>query len=89
LHLNVEGFWLEWFPCDRQDVFDRFVEALKGVLSGRLRVLESHLLGSAVVARLQQPTGTGRWKTIGWRAGPGALLPWPRTHRIVQNGRAV
>jgi len=89
LHLEVAHFWLEWFPCTRQDVFDRFVEALKGVLSGRFRILESHLLGRVVFARLQKPTDAGSWQTIGWRGGPTALVPWPRRRRIVQNRPGV
>jgi len=89
LHLEVAHLWLEWFPCTRQDVFDRFAETLRGVLSGRFRILESHLLGKVVASRLQKPTGMGKWKTIGWRGGPAALLPWPREHRIVQNRPGV
>jgi hypothetical protein len=89
LHLEVGRFSLQSFPCHRQDVFDRFVGALTGVLSGHLRILESHVLGMVVCSRLQSPTGDGKWQTIGWKAGPTALLPWPRRHRILQNRPGV
>ena len=91
LHLNVPtSFWAEWFPCGRQDVFDQFVEALTGVLSGRFRVLESCLFDTPVSARLKRPTGPNAWKTVSSSNNMWALVvPWPRTHRIVQNRPSV
>ena len=85
LHLNMSRFWVEWFPCGQQAVFDQFVEAVTSVLSGRLRILESYVFGSPVAARLQRPTEGGGWKTLATWSNLGVLVPWPRSHRIVQN----
>ena len=70
-------------------VVDEFVEALTGLLSGRYRILESHVLGRPVAARLQRPSGPGRWKTVARWGNLGVLLPWPRRHRVVQNNQGV
>ena len=56
LHLNVgEHFWLEWFPCTDQKVADAYVEAVKGILSGRLRILETYRGKKIVKSELQFP----------------------------------
>ena len=89
LHLNISNLWVEWFPCRKQEVVDRFTDALVGVLSGRYRVLESRVLGSFVGARLQRPAGNGNWKTIHRCSNLRALVPWPRSRTVVQNNAAL
>src|ERR1035437_233930 len=39
-HLNAGSFWCEWFPCREQEVCDRFIEAVRGLLSGSYRIVE-------------------------------------------------
>ena len=85
LHLNVSRFWVEWFPCGKQQVFDRFLEALTGVLSGRSRIVESYVFGKPATARLQVPRTNGTWKTVATWFSPWVLVPWLRHQRIVRN----
>ncbi len=86
LHLQVSRFWMAWFPCGKQPVFDEFVEAITAVLSGRGRILESYVFGNPATARLQLPTSHGNWRTIATWSNPWAFVPWRREHRIVRNG---
>lgn len=87
LHLNVARFWVGWFPCGQAEVFDAFVEALTGILSGRYRVLESTVFGLAANARLQRPMEDGDWETLATSSHSFAfLIPWPRKERVVRNG---
>lgn len=30
LHINAGSFWVEWFPCERQDVQDAYSKLLRG-----------------------------------------------------------
>lgn len=85
LHLNASHFWVEWFPCGKQRVFDQFVEAVTGLLSGKYRLLESYVFGKCVASRLQRPVGDGGWKTVARLSAIEALVPWPRSHRVVRN----
>jgi hypothetical protein len=85
LHLNVSQFWVEWFPCGNQQVFNQFMEAVTGVLSGRCRIVESYVFGSATSARLQVPIAGGSWKTVARWSSLWALIPWWRSRRVVQN----
>src|SRR2546430_16306552 len=55
LHLSAGPLWVEWFPCGDARVFNNFMEAIVGLLSGRFRILE-HLVGSSTAkAELQRP----------------------------------
>ena len=89
LHLNVSRLWVEWFPCRKQDVVDRFTDAVVGILSGRYRVVESYLLGSFAGARLQRPDGKGKWETIHRCTYLLGFVPWLRSQRVVQNSVSV
>ena len=86
LHLTVgEHFWMEWFPCGEQRVFEGFIAAALGVISGEFRVVERYVFGRAVSAQLQRPDGTGGWRAVARWANLGFLLPAPRTTRILRN----
>jgi hypothetical protein len=87
LHLSAGAFWLEWFPCTDSEVVARFQDAASGLLSGRYRILESAIGKRVVKAQLQRPDGD-RWQTIGTWSNLGALLPWPRSTRVLQNRAA-
>ena len=76
LHLTAGHFWLEWFPCDNQEIREDFREAVQGLLSGEYRVLESYRGRRAVKAQLQRPDGQ-TWKTIGTWTTLSSLLPIP------------
>jgi hypothetical protein len=85
LHLNVgDDFWVEWFPCSDDEVFARYCSALRGVLSGEHRIVESRIFGRVVSGDLQQPDGDG-WKTIASWSNLGCCVPLPRRTRIIQN----
>lgn len=62
LHLNAgKVLWVSWFPCGDQAVFEGFVTAVVGVLSGEYRIVESFVLSQSLGARLEQPIeGVGR-----------------------------
>lgn len=85
LHLNVgDHFWVEWFPCGDDAVFQRYCSAVRGFLSGGYRIVESRVFGKAVSGDLQQPDGNG-WKTIASWSNLGGCVPLPRRKRIIQN----
>ena len=88
-HLNAgEHFWVEWFPCNDPEVFQRYVEAVRGVLSGRFRIVEFFVFGRAIKAQLQRPSENGAWETIATWGNLGSLIPWKRERRIVTNEAA-
>jgi hypothetical protein len=84
LHLTASHLWVEWFPCGEPAVFQRFLEAAIGLISGQYRILESYVLGKAVKAELQRPIQED-WETVATWSNLGTLLPLPRSIRVVQN----
>lgn len=86
LHLNVgHHFWVEWFPCGKQPVFDRFCQAALGLISGEYRIVESYLFGRAVKFQLERPTASGGWERIATWSNLGSLIPWARQRNVIQN----
>jgi len=86
LHLNVgRHFWVEWFPVDRQDVFDRCVEAAIGLIAGDYRILELTAFGRVVKARLERSTASGGWVTLATWSNLGGLIPWPTGQNVLHN----
>jgi hypothetical protein len=83
LHLNAGRFWLEWFPCTRPEVRRAFIEAVSGLLSGRLRIVEFYVGRRVVRAELQRPEN-GSWRAMG-TTFIGFWIPWRRSTRILQN----
>lgn len=67
LHLSAGSLWIEWFPCSDQKKVDGYLSAVKGLLSGKYRILEHRLGNKAIAAELQRPTDSG-WETIASRA---------------------
>src|SRR5438270_13804016 len=63
LHISAGALWVEWFPCGEQEVFDRFIEAVTGILLGTFRIIEHRVMGSPGKAELQRPANGG-WQTI-------------------------
>ncbi|MBX3316331.1 MAG: hypothetical protein KF902_05650 [Phycisphaeraceae bacterium] len=84
LHLLVENFWLEWFPCTTPKVADLYLEAVSGFLSGEYRIMEYSFLGECYLARLQKPQAGG-WKTIGTWTNLGVRLPGLIKAREIRN----
>lgn len=64
LHISAGCFWLEWFPCSKKEIVDEFVQAVKGLLSGKLRIVEYYRGDKSMKAELQEPR-EGKWNTIG------------------------
>ncbi len=87
LHLLVENFWLEWFPCTNPKVAELYLAAVSGFLSGDYRIMEYSFLGECYLARLQAPHARG-WKTIGTWTNLGVRLPGLIKTREVRNVRA-
>ncbi len=88
LHLSAGEFWVEWFPCGDAAVFNNFMDAVVGLLSGRYRILE-YLVGSTTArAELQRPSSAG-WETIATRSTPLIFLPWRRSTRVIRNHNAA
>jgi hypothetical protein len=86
LHLNAgHHFWVEWFPCGKQEVFDQFSHAAIGLISGEHRIVELYVLGRAVKARLERPSASGGWERIATWSNLGSLIPWPRRRNVLQN----
>jgi hypothetical protein len=84
LHLTAGHFWVEWFPCHDQRIFDDFMDAVVGLISGRYRIVEQFVRGRPTQAKLQRPEGDG-WRTVASWANLLVLLPWPRIERVVRN----
>lgn len=70
LHLVVEPFWGEWFPCTDPKKTKEYEMAVNGVLSGKYRFEITRRNGKAVKALLQAPEN-GAWKTV---------FTWGRLH---------
>ncbi len=63
LHLSVDPFWVEWFPCTNPKRVSEYLEAVRGVLSGKFRIVEYHKDGRPVKAVLEEPVGD-TWETV-------------------------
>ncbi len=90
LHLWADVLWASWFPVGDDDVFEKFMDAVLGILSGEYRIVENRLLGTHLNAQLQKPCGH-EWQTVFTsRAVPSlGFLPLPRTKRYIQNRAAT
>jgi len=89
LTLSASHFWYEWFPCTKQNVVDKYLEAVFGLLSSRFRILEHWRGGRVVKAELQSPSD-GKWKSVATSTNISGLIPWPpKKLRVVQNGANV
>jgi hypothetical protein len=84
LNLCAGKFWGEWFPCSDPAVVSRYFDAVTGVVSGRLRIVEHWRQGRVVEAVLQRPEAAS-WTTMSTHY-VGISLPWWRTEpRVIQN----
>lgn len=84
LHLVVENFWVEWFPCTKPKVAELYLAAVTGFLSGEYRIVEYSFLGECYLARLQKPNADA-WKTIGTWTNLGFRLPGFIKTREIRN----
>jgi len=84
LHLNVGSFWCEWFPCRKQEVCDRFMDAVRGLLSGTYRIVEYSRGNNTVKAELQRPVAD-KWERVKWWAKLHIPIPWRTSARILRN----
>jgi hypothetical protein len=62
LHLVVEPFWGEWFPCTEPDRVKEYIAAVNGVLNGSSRIKIISRNGNPVKAILQEPDKE-KWQT--------------------------
>lgn len=84
LHLHVGNFWCEWFPCGKQEVCDKFIGIVSGLLSGSYRVVEYWRFGSFLKAHIQKLDEQG-WKTIAWSSKLHIPIRWGVSTKILQN----
>jgi hypothetical protein len=84
LHLNAGSFWCEWFPCRKPDVFDEFVDAVSGLLSGSYRIVEYSRAGVSLKANLERPV-VGNWKRVASWSRLHLPIRWGMSTRILQN----
>lgn len=85
LHLSASALWYEWFPCTNAKKVQRYLEAVSGLLSGELRILEHWRGKRPVKAQLQRPSGGG-WKNVATWLDVSAVVLWPRkSYKVVQN----
>jgi hypothetical protein len=85
LTLHASDLTADWFPCDHPEMRERFVDAIKGLLSGKYRIRKEYRLGFLVKVILERPEGAA-WKLIAWSAHNLAfLIPWRSQWKIIQN----
>jgi len=63
LGFSVGHFYIEFFPCTKQDRVEKYVDAVSGFLSGEYRILEHYLGKKCYRAQLQKPDGV-RWRAV-------------------------
>jgi len=86
LHISASGFWGSYFPMKDPIVITAYLEAVKGILSGEYRILQSMKNGMVITSFLQRPN-EGSWETIftdrrKWK------WPWIKyEQRIIKNKR--
>lgn len=94
LNLCAETLWGMWSPVGEEGVFEEFIDAVFGLLSGDYRIVEHRLWGFLIGNELQKPYGD-EWQTIYTISGPSlasllpAFIPLPRTRRYFQNRAAT
>lgn len=62
LHVNVDDFWGEWFPCTDSKITESFLRAVRGLLSGEYRIAVFSKKGKPYKRLLQSPVENS-WKT--------------------------
>jgi len=84
LHLCAGSLWVEWFPCVKPEVEEAFLDAVRGVLSGRYRIVETLRGDRAILAKLQRPEADD-WVTIATWSTLHLPIPWRKTTRVLRN----
>ena len=85
LHLCAgDLLWLEWFPCNESEIVQKFFDAVRGVLTGKYRILEYYRFGRGVKALLQRPGSVG-WETIGTSSSGMFPISWGIRTKVLQN----
>ena len=87
LNLCVAGLWVEMFPCSKSEVFEPFMGAVRGVLSGEYRIRKSYVGSHLSATQLERPENE-RWIPVATDFKWSWLIPRRRTHQIVQNRAA-
>ncbi|HVU09260.1 MAG TPA: hypothetical protein VHG89_12025 [Verrucomicrobiae bacterium] len=88
LHLHAGNFWCEWFPSHKQEVCDKFVDIVCGLLSGSYRVVEYLRFGSVLKTQIQKPDGSN-WELVAWSSRPHIPISWGMRTKIIQNINSV
>ena len=95
INLNLQGdelqlsagsyFHVEWFPCTDPKRQAGFFDAVRGLISGRYRIVEYHRGTEVDKAVLQRPSDKG-WKTFAtWGWIVGVWFSWRAKRVILQN----
>lgn len=89
LSLCAGACQLEWFPCTNAEVAGLYESAVRAILDGKWRVVESYRGGTCVSSVLESPQGTG-WQREGTSGNLLDMLTlcWlPEKKRVLQNKR--
>jgi len=88
LHLVASHLWVEWFPCTNQCKRESFVEAVAGLLAGKLEIRETFVLGRPASATLCH-RGNGPVRQVAAWSSLWTLAPLPRAHNTIWNQNAA
>lgn len=87
LHLNVDDFWGEWFPCTDSKITESFLQAVRGLLSGEYRIVVLSKSEKSYKRTLQSHVESS-WKTEYTQTS----MHWPCFNpqvRYIQNERTL
>lgn len=86
LHLFAGSFGCDWFPCSDSRVAENYFDAVRGLLAGEYRILETYIGKYPVCAKLERPSGRDDWEVIARHInGLRALIPVKRTKVVLRN----
>ena len=86
LAIIAESLWASYFPIGEEDSFEKFIDAIIGLISGNYRIVEYRVLGSLIKTTLEKPCGQEWLKIYTCSPMPSlSFLPLPRKKLYIQN----
>ena len=88
LHISTEIIWCKLYSNDMSGLSEHFYECVKGIISGKYRIVQKYSGNKMYNSLLQKPTENGDWQTI-YRHIKRPKLPWTKSYKnIIQNGQS-
>ena len=84
LHLTAGYFWFSWFPCSDEEKIKAFRDAVIGILTGELRIVEYYKGKQAFKAELQR-LDRNEWKVLATRKTWFLSFSKEKSEKILQN----